>query len=196
MSQSAGSGLAASTGISSRRITRWSFSSLARAGWRASSVEPGKDHPLSSCEGARVPRETRRHAFRASRLAMGAPVRDPKNFVQVRIHFEHLGTRAPARGRDENPWGVWNSPDNASSALSNRAQEGTAMIVSTKRPLKDTEYRIQELELTKDGGLRLETLSTQYAHPITITLDSEEADRIETKLYRAEKGSRVKVEDS
>jgi hypothetical protein len=70
------------------------------------------------------------------------------------------------------------------------------MIVSTKRPLKDTEYRIQELELTKDGGLRLETLSTQYAHPITIALDSEEADRIETKLHRAEKGSRVKVEDS
>jgi hypothetical protein len=88
------------------------------------------------------------------------------------------------------------SLDNASSALRNRAQEGTAMIVSTKRPLKDTEYRIQELELTKDGGLRLETLSTQYAHPITITLDSEEVDRIETKLHRAEKGSRVKVEDS
>ena len=70
------------------------------------------------------------------------------------------------------------------------------MIVSTKRPLKDTEYRIHELELTKDGGLRLETLSTQYAHPITITLDSEEVDRIETKLHRAEKGSRVKVDDS
>ena len=70
------------------------------------------------------------------------------------------------------------------------------MIVSTKRPLKDTECRIQELELTKDGGLRLETLSTQYAHPITIALDSEELDRIETKLHRAEKGSRVKVEDS
>ena len=70
------------------------------------------------------------------------------------------------------------------------------MIVSTKRPLKDTEYRIQELELTKDGVLRLETLSTQYAHPIVITLDSEEVDRIETMLDRAEKGSRAKVEDS
>ena len=43
---SVGSGLAASTGTSSRQITRWSFSSLARAGSRASSVEPGKDHPL------------------------------------------------------------------------------------------------------------------------------------------------------
>src|SRR5215203_6679892 len=109
---------------------------------------------------------------------MGAPVRDPKNSSKFGSTSSTWGTRAPARGRDESPWGVWNSPDNASSALSNRAQEGTAMIVSTKRPLKDTEYRIQELELTKDGGLRLETLSTQYAHPITITLDSEEADRI------------------
>ena len=70
------------------------------------------------------------------------------------------------------------------------------MIVSTKRPLKDTEYRIQELELTKDGGLRLETLSTQYAHPIVTTLDSGEVDRIEMLLHRAEKGSRAKVEGS
>src|SRR5215218_5440907 len=108
-----------------------------------------------------------------------------------------LGEHVPQRGAAmKTLGGVWNSPDNASSALSNRAQEGTAMIVSTKRPLKDTECRIQELELTKDGGLRLETLSTQYAHPITIALDSEELDRIETKLHRAEKGSRVKVEDS
>jgi hypothetical protein len=74
-----------------------------------------------------------------------------------------------------------------SSAISNRAQQGTAMIVSTKRPFKETEYRIQELELTKDGGLRLETLSTQYAHPIVITLGSGEVDQIKTILHRAEK---------
>ena len=62
------------------------------------------------------------------------------------------------------------------------------MIVSTKRPFKETEYRIQELELTKDGGLRnSETLSTQYAHPIVITLDSGEVDQIKTILHRAEK---------
>ena len=52
-----------STATSSRRITRSSFSSLARAGSRASSVEPGKDHQLSTWEGARGPRETRRHVF-------------------------------------------------------------------------------------------------------------------------------------
>ena len=42
------------------------------------------------------------------------------------------------------------------------------MIVSTKRPLKDTEYRIQELELTKDGGLLLETLTRNM--PIRLRL--------------------------
>jgi hypothetical protein len=70
------------------------------------------------------------------------------------------------------------------------------MIVSTKRPFKETEYRIKELELTKDGGLRLETLSMQYDHPIMITLDSDEVGQIETILRRAEKESSVNVDDS
>jgi hypothetical protein len=70
------------------------------------------------------------------------------------------------------------------------------MIVSTKRPMKQTEHRIQELELMKDGGLRLETLSTQYDHQLEIVLDGDEVGQIETILRRTEKGSSVNVEDS
>jgi hypothetical protein len=70
------------------------------------------------------------------------------------------------------------------------------MIVSTKRPMKQTEHRIQELELMKDGGLRLETLSMQYDHQLEIVLDSGEVGQIETILRRTEKGSSVNVEDS
>jgi hypothetical protein len=70
------------------------------------------------------------------------------------------------------------------------------MIVSTKRPMKQTEHRIQEIELMKDGGLRLETLSMQYDHQLEIVLDSGEVGQIETMLRRTEKGSSVNVEDS
>ena len=70
------------------------------------------------------------------------------------------------------------------------------MIVSTKRPMKQTEHRIQEIELMKDGGLRLETLSMQYDHQLEIVLDGDEVGQIETILRRTEKGSSVNVEDS
>src|SRR3954462_14562790 len=97
MSQSAGSGLAASTATSSRRIIRWSSSSLARAGSRASSVEPGKDHPLD-LGGSESTARNEATCLPGEPPRYGCPVRDPKNFVQVRLHFEHLGNTCPSAG--------------------------------------------------------------------------------------------------
>ena len=45
-----------------RLLGRW-LPLLARAGSRASSAEPGKDHPLELGGEGPVPRETRRHVF-------------------------------------------------------------------------------------------------------------------------------------
>ena len=96
MSQSVGSGLAASTATLCRRITRWSFSSLARAGSRASSAEPGKDHPLDLGEESTARNEATCLPGEPPRY--GCPVRGPKNFVQVRLPFEHLGDTCPSAG--------------------------------------------------------------------------------------------------
>ena len=40
---------------------------------------------------------------------------------------------------------------------------------------------------SKRSVRNMPTLSTQYAHPIVITLDSGEVDQIKTILHRAEK---------